>query len=175
MHESNPLPLAPPLHGTPATHQTSPSVLEEIAEIRGLQVPELVNRYETAFGKPPRSKHREWLWRQVAWKIQERRFGGLSVVAKKRLDELIAELDLPLSPEREVRGRITSSGRSIEPVRGTTLTRIWKGREIQVTAVEGGWDLNGVVHRSLSAAAKALTGSHWNGRLFFGLTKRRAN
>ena len=146
------------------------SITQEIAELRAMGVPELAERYETVFGRPPRVKHRDWLWRRIAWKIQEQRFGGLSEVAKRRLDELIAELDLPLSKERAVRGRLARPG---DPPLGTTLTRVWKGREVRTTAVESGWEHDGVVHRSLSAVAKAVTGSHWNGRLFFGLKSRR--
>ena len=149
-----------------------------IAELRTLNVASLMERYEAAFGRPPRIKHREWLWRRIAWKVQEQRFGGLSTVAKRRLDELIAELDLPLGNNgTTVRGEVREgrggSRRPTDPVLGTTLTRTWKGREIAATRVEGGWEHDGVVYRSLSAVAKAVTGSHWNGRLFFGLTKRK--
>ena len=148
------------------------TVAQEIAELRGLPVPELVVRYEAVYGKPPRVKHREWLWRRVAWKIQEQRFGGLSGAAKKKLDELIAELDVPLvteqrestKPEHRVNG---------EPQVGTTLVRVWRDREILATRTEEGWECDGVVYRSLTAAAQAITGSHWNGKLFFGLTKRK--
>ncbi len=149
-----------------------------IAELRELDVASLVDRYEAVHGKPPRTKHRDWLWRRVAWKVQEQRFGGLSTVAKRRLDELIAELDLPLGNNgTTVRGEVREgrggSRRPTDPVLGTTLTRAWKGREIHATAVEGGWEHEGVQYRSLSAVAKAVTGSHWNGRLFFGLKSRR--
>ncbi len=146
------------------------SITQEIAELRAMGVPELAERYEAVFGKPPRVKHRDWLWRRIAWKIQEARFGGLSEVAKRRLDELIAELDLPLG-QRTVNGKVARS-RPGNPPLGTTLTRVWKGQEVRTTAVDDGWEYDGVVHRSLSAVAKAVTGSHWNGRLFFGLKSR---
>ncbi len=146
------------------------SITQEIAELRAMGVPELAERYETVFGRPPRVKHRDWLWRRIAWKIQEQRFGGLSEVTKRRLNELIAELELPLG-QRTVNGKVARS-RPGDPPLGTTLTRVWKGQEVRTTAVEGGWEHDGVVHRSLSAVAKAVTGSHWNGRLFFGLKSR---
>ncbi len=147
------------------------SITEEIAELRSMKVPDLVVRYEAVFGNPPRVKHRDWLWRRIAWKIQEQRFGGLSEVAKRRLSELIAELELPLG-QRTVNGKVARS-RPGDPPLGTTLTRVWKGQEVRTTAVDGGWEHDGVVYRSLSAVAKAVTGSHWNGRLFFRLTPRR--
>ena len=146
------------------------TIAREIQELRGMAVPDLVDRYEAVFGKPPRVKHRDWMWRRIAWKVQEQRFGGLSTTAKRRLDELIAELDLPL--KGTVRGKVGRPARPGNPLLGTTLTRVWKGTEIRTTSVEGGWDYEDVVYRSLSAVAKAVTGSHWNGRLFFGLTRR---
>ena len=147
-------------------------ITEEIAELRGLPVADLVVRYEAVYGKPPRVKHREHLWRRVAWKIQEQRFGGLSGTAKRKLDELIAEIDIPLvatgaepkNPVHRVNG---------EPQIGTTLVRVWRDREIHATRTDEGWEHAGVVYGSLTAVANAATGSHRSGRAFFGLTKRK--
>jgi len=150
------------------------SIAEEIAELRAMAVPELVNRYEAVFGKPPRVKHREWLWRRIAWKLQEQRFGGLSTVALRRLDELIAELDLPLHGDRTLRGRISPAGKPGDPKIGTTLTRQWRTIEVRATRVEGGWEYDGVVHRSLSAVVRAATGSHASGPAWFGLRRKEA-
>ena len=148
------------------------SIADEIQELRGMPVPELVNRYEAAFGKPPRVKHKDWLWRRVAWKIQEQRFGGLSSVAKRRLDELIADLDVPLTGDRTVRSKLGRQ-KPGDPALGTTLTRTWRGREIQATRTEEGWECGGVPYRSLSAVAKAVTGSHASGPAWFGMTERK--
>lgn len=151
---------------------TPKGIAEEIAELRRLPVADLVVRYEQAFGKPPRVKHREHLWRKIAWKVQEQRFGGLSGAARKKLDELIAGLDVPTLAPRTTRAR-TPSLTSGEPPIGTTLVRPWNGQEIIATRVDAGWECDGVVHRSLTAVAKAVTGTHWNGRLFFALVKRK--
>ena len=56
----------------------------------------------------------------------------------------------------------------------TAISESVAGAAFTATTVEGGWECEGVVYRSLSAVAAAITGSHWNGRLFFGLTKRKA-
>ncbi len=148
------------------------TVAREIAELRRMAVPELVVRYEAAFGKPPRVKHREHLWRRIAWKIQEQRFGGLSGAARRKLDALIAEIDIPLVAERRESEKRPHRING-EPQVGTTLVRVWRDREVLATRTDQGWEHDGVVYRSLTAVAKAATGTHWNGRLFFGLTKRR--
>ena len=140
-------------------------VAEELAALRALNVAELVERYVAVFGKAPRCKQPTWMFRKIAWEIQARRFGGLSKRALERLDQLMSEIDIPLGGLRE----------SLRPKRGTlgtTVARVWKGREITATSVEGGWEHEGAVYRSLSAVAKRVTGAHWNGKLFFGLTRR---
>ncbi len=153
---------------------TMKTIPEEIAELRALDMPSLVARYGTVFGRPPRVKHREFLWRRIAWKIQEQRFGGLSDTARRRLDELIAEIDLPIGEAtRTVTGRLVSASKPRQPAIGTMITRDWRGQQIAVRVVENGFEWNGVPYRSLSAVAKAVTGTHWNGRLFFGLSKER--
>ena len=143
-------------------------ISEEIAELRAMNVAELVERYVAIFGKAPRCKQPTWMFRKIAWEVQARRFGGLSKRALERLEELMAEIDIPLGG---VRGPL-NSGREKRTVLGTSVTRVWKGREVTATAVESGWEHEGVVYRSLSAVAKHVTGTHWNGKLFFGLTRR---
>ncbi len=152
------------------------SVAEEIAQLRQLDVRALVAKYTAAFGREPRVRNKEFLWKRICWKIQEQRFGGLSGAAKARLEELIAEIKLPaVEDRRTVTGKLTPSraARSEGLKVGTTLVREWHGKQISLKVVDGGLELDGVVHKSLSAAAKALTKSHWNGRLFWGLTARK--
>lgn len=141
-------------------------ISEELAELRALGVPELVERYIEVFGKAPRCKQPTWMFRKIAWEIQARRFGGLSKRALDRLEELMAEIDIDLGAERK---QVKAARKTTQ---GTTVSRAWNGREVTATSVEGGWEHEGAVYRSLSAVAKHVTGSHWNGKLFFGLTRR---
>ncbi|MBU0755604.1 MAG: DUF2924 domain-containing protein [Planctomycetes bacterium] len=149
------------------------SITAEINALRSLKIPDLVVRYEELFGKPPRIKHREWLFKKVAWKLQEQRFGGLPGPARRRLDEIMAEIELPLDEDaKTATGQIRRPRTPGDPTVGTTLTRTWRGREYRVRVVDEGFELEGVVHKSLSAVARAITGQAWNGPLFFGLRKR---
>jgi hypothetical protein len=149
-------------------------IAKEIEALRQLAIPDLVLRYEELFGRPPRSKNREHMWKRCAWKLQEQRLGGLSRAAKDRLEQLIGEIDLPLTEARRtVAGALKCLAKPGDPPVGTILTRSWHGKEIQVKVVDGGFEYNGLVHKTLSAAAQAITGSHWNGRLFFGLAERK--
>jgi len=150
------------------------SIVGEIEELRAMTGPELVDRYRAVVGAEPRIKNKAWLWRRLAWRLQEQRLGGLTRPAKARLEEIIAELDLPLDGRpRRVTGAVRGPRRPDLPAVGTVLTRQWHGQEIRVEALEDGFEWDGVVYRSLSAVAKAVTGARWNGKLFFGLKKRK--
>jgi hypothetical protein len=149
-------------------------ISKEIDTLRQMAVPELVQRYRELFGREPRVRHKEWLWKRVCWKIQEKRFGGLSVAAKNRLEELIAEIDLPVAERhRTVSGKLNGKRRPKDLAVGTILVRQWRGEELRLTVVENGFSLNGVIYSSLSSAARAASGARWNGPLFWGLTSRR--
>ncbi len=149
------------------------TITQQIRDLQDMTVAALAERYETVFGKPPRTKNKRFLQRRVAWRIQELEFGGLSDRAKHRLDELIAQIDLPLDNLSKPARRRAARNGTRTPMVGTTLIRHWKDQEIRVEVLDDGFEWDGVVYRSLSAVAKAVTGSHWNGRLFFGLTKRK--
>ena len=156
--------------------KTDDTMVKEIARLRSLDVPALVAEYERLFGKPPRVRNREALWKRCAWKVQEARSGGLSESAKSRLEELIAQIDLPLGESQRSVAGVLSPNRTAKTgtlAVGTTITREWRGRQVCLTVVENGFELDGVIHKSLSAAAKALTGCHWNGRLFWRLSGRK--
>ncbi len=150
------------------------NVAQEVEALRGMDVPALVEKYREVWGTDPHVKGREYLWKRIAWKVQEQRLGGLSGAAKKTLEGLIAEIKLPGTENRRtVRGDLRKPPQANQPGVGTVITKTWHGRTISLKVVEAGYELEGVVHKSLSAAAQALTGCHWNGRLFWGLAGRR--
>ena len=93
--------------------------------------------------------------------------------ARKRATELARDADLRLNPPRtDVRQDepYVPAPQSGLPMSGTIMRRDYKGRTILVTVLDKGFEFEGESFRSLSAVAQAVTGSHWNGRLFFGLT-----
>jgi len=134
-------------------------IAKEIAELRKLPTQTLVARYKALYGKEPRSKRRDWLWKKVAWKIQEQRRGGQ---------------ELPALEDRKVmRSPPRKRSRPGQPAIGTTLVRRWHDQEIRVQVLENGFEWEGVVYRSLSAVAKAVTNQHWSGPFFFNLRERK--
>lgn len=152
-----------------------------------MSVSRLRERYAEVFGEPTTSGNRQWLFRRVAWRIQALAEGDLSERARRRAAELARDEDVRVRPPTErgfaaggcpgarlvtVTGRIASSGSDRVPAPGTVLRREYKGTEYEVTVLAEGFEYGGKVYRSLSAVATAITGSHWNGFLFFGLTRK---
>ena len=145
---------------------------EEIAALHKLDVPALVTRFKEVFGRSPRSSNRQFLLKRVGHGMQIARCGGLSEVARKRLADLMSEIELP-DAEDTVTGTLKTNGKRGGPVVGTTYSRIWHGREIRVTAMDGGYECDGFFYKSLSAAVRGITGARWNPSIFLGLKPRR--
>ena len=100
---------------------------------------------------------------RLAYRIQELAYGGLKPETLKRLAALAEEL--------EPRGSRARSGNM--PVAGTRLLREWQGVQHITTVLADGFEYEGRPYKSLSAIARAITGTRWNGWLFFGLRSQR--
>jgi hypothetical protein len=150
---------------------TLPSMETYIAELATMSVAQLSKRHVEVLGKKPRIKNRVWLQRKLAWHEQTRRFGGLSGAAKKKLDELMGEIELPAPTSRTAKAEAPAQRSADDMPLGTRLERKWRDRVIVATRVEGGWSCEGTTYRTLSAAAKAVSGTHCSGPAFFGIWK----
>lgn len=125
---------------------------------------ELVAEWRRQFRvKPPDRIRRELLELAIAWKLQENALGGL----KKAVATELRGLAEALATTGDVL-RVTSP--KLKP--GARLIREWGGATHEVTVVDGGYLWNGAVRKSLSAIAEEITGAHWSGPRFFGLTPR---
>jgi len=174
------------LRGCCMTTAKEKSVAAEVLALQNLSVGDLRTRYADLFGETTTSRNKPWLFRACAWRVQELAFGGLSERAKQRAKELARESDVRPRGKRAdaVMQAATGGGERVvafrpapvsnAPPPGTVLTRTYKGQEIRVRVMERGFEYDGQPYRSLSAVAKAVTGSHWNGRAFFGLKKGSA-
>lgn len=150
-------------------------VAQELAKLKKMSVGELAEKYREVFGEPTRTRNKEYLRKRIAWRIQERVEGGLSSRALERIEQL--------APEAPVRWRqpasraadpaaagipITKAARDPRlPPAGTVLMRVHAGVEHRVTILADGFEYQGEQHRSLSKIARLITGTPWNGFLFF--------
>lgn len=156
------------------------NVGKELAALEDLTVKELRERYAAVFGEATSSRHKDYLIKRIIWRLQAMANGGLSERAKVRAAELANEADLRLLPPRErpvgssgltTVGKLAVQTNDRPLMPGTVLTRPYKDKTVRVLVMENGFEYEGKVYRSLSAIAKVVTGSHWNGHLFFGTEK----
>ena len=139
------------------------SLASDLAALKGASRAELVAAWRRLFrGPPPKQLGRDLLELGVAWKLQERALGGLSASAKRQLTELGRTMGerAELPPTRKV---------SLKP--GVRLIREWDGKTHEVTVMETGFGWAGTTWTSLSAIARAMTGTRWSGPRFFGLDR----
>ncbi|MBZ5637435.1 MAG: DUF2924 domain-containing protein [Acidobacteriia bacterium] len=159
------------------------SVIREIQRLRAMSVGELREEWRRLHGEDCRSKSKDFLYRRLCWKTQELAYGGLSAAAKTRIAEL--------APDTFVRARVPIglAPPAVEPALveeppltrrdprlpspGTVISRQYHGRELRLLVLDDGYELEGVRYASLTEAAKAATGSHWNGKLYWGVTQRK--
>ena len=148
----------------PSARMTLP---EQIAALASKTTAELAADYATLFGRPARYRSPTWMRKRLAFKLQENALGGLTRKARAALAELQADIQLPTAPRAEPerpRGELRV---------GSVLRREWRGQQIRVEMTSDGLVWDGRVFKSLSAVANEVTGSRWNGRLFFGLVERK--
>ncbi len=162
--------------GTQAGSSEIANLVDSVAAVERMSVAQLQHRYVEVFRERTASRNRAYLRKRIAYRLQELAEGGLSSRARKRIAEL-----LPLAPLRYRGSSSTSSPptetepplpppsttRRITP--GTVLRRMHRGTSHQVVALDKGFLYRGHQFRSLSAIARTITGTEWNGWAFFGL------
>jgi hypothetical protein len=149
----------------------SASIRHEIDHLRHKTVAELKVRYLDLFGETSRSNHKQFLVRRIAWRVQALAEGDLSERARERALSLARDADLRLSAPQGSSGTATA-GRHRDsrlPVAGTILRRAFRDQNVTVHVLEKGFQYEGAVYRSLSAVARHISGTQWNGFSFFQL------
>ena len=138
-------------------HSTDPAAIEaEIAQVRSLAGDALRRQWRMIFGRtPPADMSKDMLRRMIACRLQERAFGGLDRESLRFLDGLARHGGSPR--------------RRLKP--GTVLVRDYQGQRHTVTVASTGFDWRGTIYPSLSAIARAITGTAWSGPRFFALAR----
>ena len=135
-----------------------------LSELEALDLPLLREEWRKQLGGEPPRLSRDLMLRALAYAIQEEAFGGLSRQAVKRLKGSI-------KGEGEGAGALSRGARLSA---GARLVREWRGRTHVVEVLDHGFIYQGVTYKSLSELARRITGAHWSGPRFFGLSKRQS-
>ena len=154
------------------------AVAEELERLARMPVQQLRARYREVYGEEARSGHRQHLVRRIAWRLQVLAQGDLTERAEQRAREIARDADWKTQVPRGWAagvGAVARAGRRDRrlPVAGSVLRRCYRERTVEVKVLAAGFQYAGQRYESLSAVARAITGTRWNGLLFFGLTKRR--
>jgi hypothetical protein len=150
----------------------------QIDELRHMTTAQLQMKYRELFGQSSHSNHKDYLFRRVAWRLQAIVEGGLSERARQYAREIAEDADLRLCApkhygEAQPAVRMASASRRPDPrvpAPGTQLIKRYRKETITVTVLDDGYQYGLRVYKSLSAIAREVTGTQWNGFLFFGLT-----
>ncbi|WP_247422779.1 DUF2924 domain-containing protein [Ralstonia pseudosolanacearum] len=138
------------------------SVAAQLAALPNLPMPELWALWDRHFPRRPSHHNRDYVESRIAYRIQELAHGGLPAGLRRHLVDAGAQH----SKIKTATGR----GSQLALMPGTRLIREWDEREYRVTVTPNGlYELDGQVFKSLSAAARHITGTQWNGPRFFGL------
>ena len=145
------------------------AILSEILALKNATLEEMRAKYTELYdGKEPPNISKIEIWKKIAYKIQEREYGGLSEEAEDVKNQLIKKHD-PIN-NKTVRSTDWNPHRDKRlPIPGTIITKTYKGTAFQVKVLERGFECNGHVYKTLGAVARAITGAHWSGYLFFNL------
>ena len=161
----------------------------QLGELQRMTTSDLADRYEELHGHACRTRHRAYLIRKIAWRIQANAEGDLSERARRRAAELADDAEIRTMAPRlsscpPQPGEIRTTARSLDPrgrrdprlpPPGSAIVRQYKGRTIRVMVLadDEGFEFDGERYRTLSVVAKKVTGQHINGYRFFGLRGRR--
>ena len=152
------------------------NIVNEVAALERLTMGQLRQRFAEVFGEATQASNRTWLVKRIAWRLQALAEGDLSERARRRAAELARDADLRLNAPQRQTTATTAAPETVPlaapvdhrlPPPGTILARPYKGQLVQVQVLTDGFAYAGRVYPSLSAVAKAVTGSHTNGFHFF--------
>ena len=152
---------------------------EDIDQLRHLTTAQLRLKYQDLFGQASHSNHKNYLFRRIAWRMQALSQGGLSERARLFAEQITQDADLRLcSPNKLLQApplRVASAPSADPrlPAPGTLLVKRYKNDTISVAVLEHGFQYGERIYKSLSAIARAVTGTQWNGYSFFGLSSRK--
>jgi hypothetical protein len=150
------------------------SILRQLAELESLPTEELRARWNVFYGQEPPRFNRQFLIKRLAYRIQEIAYGGLDEVTRGRMESLLDDEGYDEMGRKVLKPARRATERAIVP--GTVLVREWQGERHEIIAMEdGGFEYRGMPYRSLSAVARKITGTNWNGPAFWGLRGKSVN
>jgi len=159
------------------------NINKEVVRMKRMSTGELREQFESVCGESPRSHNRDWLVKKIAWRMQANEEGGLPERVRQRALAMADDSDLRKRPPQAFVEQIEAACEVITivdpgrdprlPPSGDTLQRTYKGQSLIVNVRDNDFEFNGEIYATLSAVAKAISGSHVNGFTFFKLNAKK--
>jgi len=160
---------------------------DRIAALAAMNLPALREEHRKVFGKEPVSSHRQFLFRKIAWRLQADAEGwqpdqvrelargiARSSPLRNRVITNASKRRAGLPPEQTAVATIEPDHDPRLPMPGGWIMKQYKGRTHAVQVLDDGrFSYDDRQFKSLSAIAQEITGTKWNGLLFFGLTEKK--
>jgi hypothetical protein len=150
------------------------------SQLQNLSIISLRERFSETLGYPSSSRSRSFLIRKILWGLQAKEHGDISEMARTRALSIADDRDLkarlqdkqtPLRLAEKVVAIDTTTIDPRIPIPGSVIERFYKGTPVRVLVLENGFEWNGTFFKSLSAIAREVSGTRWNGFGFFRLTQ----
>ena len=151
---------------------------EQLVALEQMTVGELAEKFREVFGFPTRTRNKSYLRKRLSWQIQAAEGGPVAARPRQNRGAGTAGSGSVAARAgirrcaRRWRADPGTTTRSRLPAIGSTVVRVHQGVEHQVTVLADGFEYQGQRHASLSQIARLITGTPWNGFLFFGLQRR---
>ena len=156
---------------TNTEHPGKNGIRRQLADLDDLPTGELKARWLALYGKEPPRFNRQFLIKRLSYRIQELAYGGLPNELRGRMNQLLDD-----EGYNEIGVKTGKRKPNMDkPIPGTLLIREWDGERHEVTVREDCFEYRGMPYRSLSAVARKITGTRWNGPAFFGLRRPATN
>ena len=138
------------------------NALEEIAALKRMTGIELIEKWKKLIGGEPPSKNHVYMISRLAHRIQVLAYGDIKPETRRRISKLREQVasGAPITHDNN------------RPPQGAVLVREYQGVSHKVKVLAQGFEYQGITYKSLSAIARHITGTHWNGLVFFGLRRK---
>jgi len=133
------------------------SIIKQIMALENNNTDELTKLWSTFYDYEPMSYSKSYLISKIAYRIQELAYGGLSTETRKRMEQMSTNIN----------GSIVK--KKYKPLIGSKIIKEYRDKTHEIAVVEGGFAYEGEIFKSLSAVAQYITGTKWNGLVFFGI------
>jgi hypothetical protein len=150
----------------------SENILSQIKNLENLSIKELKDKYHKVFGNGKGiQNNKPYLIKRIAYKIQENALGGLTQDAKAEINRFADEINPLQQFKAKVKNDLAETNKKHRklPLSGSIIRKTYKGNQLEIKVLEKGFEYNGKIYKSISSAAKEISGSHCSGFVFFNL------